>query len=89
MISKNKEISEQEEVIYPTVDTILYADDWAKGFLDGQVVVEFGGVTDINAVELYDVKGKKVKPTPAPKEPTLVDLLERIQKCEDRLSRIS
>jgi hypothetical protein len=47
------------------VDKVVYADDWAKGYLNGELVVGFGGVSDIGAIKLYDADGNLVVPVPA------------------------
>jgi len=83
-----EEISIEEEIIFESgseeipstiVDKILYADDWARGYLNGQLVVSFEGVTDINAIELYNENGERVIPTPAPPEPNLVSLQSMLE----------
>jgi len=70
----NLEVFEPEEIPKTIVDKILYADDWARGYLNGLLVVEFGGVTDINAIELYNEDGERVIPTPAPSETSPLNL---------------
>jgi len=67
------EIFEPEPIEMPIVDKILYGDDWAKGYLNDEVVISFGGVSDINAIELYDIEGNRVIPELAPTEPNLTE----------------
>jgi len=62
------EIPEPDPIVRPTVDKILYGDCWAKGYRDGKVVIQLVGVSDINAIELYDDDGYRVTPEPAPSE---------------------
>jgi len=56
--------AEQEQPII--VDRAEYADDWVKGYLNGELVIQMSGVSDISAVELFDAAGNRVTPVPAP-----------------------
>ena len=69
----------------PIIDRLIYADDWAKGYCKSQVVVTFSGVSDINAIKLYDAYGNLVVPEPAP--PTL-DPITRLELALAELADI-
>lgn len=57
----------------PTVDHATYGttngETWVRGYKDGQCVITYSGVSDIDAIELYNDDGKRVTPEPAPPEP--------------------
>ena len=56
----------------PTIDRLNYGDGWAKGYKGGQVVISFDGVSDINAIELFDDDGNRVIPVQA--EPPITEI---------------
>jgi len=39
---------------------------WLKGYKDDVQVLTMAGISDINAIELYNDEGERVIPTPAP-----------------------
>ena len=81
---------EPEVQVDPVVDKIEYADDWAKGYLKGKLVIEFTGVSDINAIVLYNADGERVtptlvKPVDPGMPPDLSELEKRVDELEDAL----
>jgi len=47
------------------VDEAVYGDDWIKCYWKGHEVGMFTQVTDIEAIDIYDDKGKRIVPIPA------------------------
>jgi len=62
-----QDIYEFDQPIFttPNVDKAIYMANKVIGFYKEEPVVEFGGVTDINAIELYNDSGERIIPEPA------------------------
>lgn len=64
MYEENDNVQESEYFTVtenPTVDKVLYGDDWVKGYKNGEVVLEFSKVVDRKAIILLSDKGQIVE----------------------------
>lgn len=57
---------EQHEFSFPMVDKVEYQEDMVFGYFKDAMVAQFSGITDINAIKLYDKNGNIIQPVPVP-----------------------